>query len=58
MAKPFIDSDVIVDVLIKRDEYESSAKLFTLIDKDELGGCTSPIKRIIKVQVICLFSID
>lgn len=43
MTKVFIDSDVILDLLIKRNEYKSSALLFTLIDKEELKGYTSPI---------------
>lgn len=43
MTKLFIDSDIILDLLIKRNEYESSAKLFTLIDKKIFAGFTSPI---------------
>ena len=43
MTKLFIDSDIILDLLIKRNEYESSAKLFTLIEKKLFAGFTSPI---------------
>jgi predicted nucleic acid-binding protein len=43
MTKLFIDSDIILDLLIKRNEYDSSAKLFTLIDKKLFSGFTSPI---------------
>ena len=43
MIKLFIDSDIILDLLIKRNEYQSSAKLFTIIENKELKGCTSPI---------------
>ena len=43
MTKLFIDSDIILDLLIKRNEYESSALLFTQIDKKEVKGYTSPI---------------
>jgi predicted nucleic acid-binding protein len=43
MIKLFIDSDIILDLLIKRNEYKSSAKLFTIIENKELKGYTSPI---------------
>jgi len=43
MIKLFIDSDIILDLLIKRNEYQSSAKLFTIIENKELKGYTSPI---------------
>jgi len=43
MIKLFIDLDIILDLLIKRNEYQSSAKLFTIIENKELKGCTSPI---------------
>ncbi len=44
MHKVFIDSDIILDVLAKRQEfYIYAAKLFTLLDKKELNGFTSPI---------------
>jgi len=43
MIKLFIDSDIILDLLIKRNEYQSSAKLFTIIENKELKGYASPI---------------
>lgn len=43
MIKLFIDSDIILDLLIKRNEFESSSLLFTQIDKKEFRGYTSPI---------------
>lgn len=43
MIKLFIDSDIILDLLIKRNEFVSSAMLFTKIDKKEFKGYTSPI---------------
>lgn len=43
MVKVFIDSDVILDLLIKRNEFENSAKLFTRIINKEIKGFTTPI---------------
>lgn len=44
MHRIFIDSDIILDVLAKREPfYNAAAKLFTLIDQDEIKGFTSPI---------------
>ncbi|ADK79551.1 type II toxin-antitoxin system VapC family toxin [Sediminispirochaeta smaragdinae] len=43
MIKLFIDSDIVLDLLIKRNEFESSAILFTQIDRKEFQGFTSPI---------------
>ena len=44
MHRVFVDSDIILDVLAKRDKfYHHAAKLFTLLDKGELTGFTSPI---------------
>ena len=43
MIKLFIDSDIILDLLIKRNEYESSALLFTQLEKRDFIGYTSPI---------------
>ena len=43
MTKIFIDSDIILDLLLKRNEYNSAAELMTgLIDKKYLGY-TTPI---------------
>ncbi|RPH99997.1 MAG: PIN domain-containing protein [Calditrichaeota bacterium] len=42
--KIFIDSDIILDVLSKREPfYDSAAALFALIEKGKLKGYTSPI---------------
>ena len=44
MHKVFIDSDIIIDVLAKREPfYISAAKLFTLIDQNSIYGFMSPI---------------
>ena len=43
MIKLFIDSDIILDLLIKRKEYESSALLFTQLEKRDFIGFTTPI---------------
>jgi len=44
MKKIFIDSDIILDLLAKREPYYIySAKLFTLIDQGKLTAYTSPI---------------
>ena len=44
MHRIFIDSDIILDVLAQREPfYVSAAKLFTLIDKKEIIGYSSPI---------------
>ena len=43
MTKLFIDSDVILDLLMKRDDYISSAELMTKIVNKEYSGYTSPI---------------
>jgi predicted nucleic acid-binding protein len=44
MKKVFIDSDIILDLLAKREpNYIYAAKLFTLIDKQNIKGFTSPI---------------
>jgi predicted nucleic acid-binding protein len=40
----FVDSDIILDLLAKRDPYYiHAANLFTLIDRKEIGAFTSPI---------------
>ncbi len=44
MKKIFIDSDIIFDLLAKREPYYIySAKLFTLIDQQKIIAYTSPI---------------
>ncbi len=44
MKKIFIDSDIILDLLAKREpHYIYSAKLFTLIDRQKFTAYTSPI---------------
>ena len=44
MKKIFIDSDIILDLLAKREpHYIFAAKLFTLIDQRKIIGFTSPI---------------
>ena len=44
MHRIFVDSDIILDVLAKRGKfYIHAAKLFTLLDKGEVSGFTSPI---------------
>ncbi len=43
MIKIFIDSDIILDLLIKRDEYQEAAELFTKIAGNEIIGFTTPL---------------
>lgn len=44
MTKLFIDCDIILDLLAKREPYYiHSSKLFTLIDKKEITAFTSPL---------------
>ena len=44
MHRVFIDSDIILDVLAQRGEfYEPAAKLFSLLDKGQVLGFTTPI---------------
>jgi len=44
MTKLFIDSDIILDLLAKREpHYTYSSRLFTLIDKKEITAFTSPL---------------
>lgn len=44
MNKLFIDSDIIMDLLAKREpHYIYSSRLFTLIDKNEVLAFTSPL---------------
>ena len=44
MVKLFIDSDIILDLIAKREPYYIfAAKLFTLIDQRKVSGFTSPL---------------
>jgi predicted nucleic acid-binding protein len=44
MHRVFVDSDIILDVLAQRDEfYTPAAKLFSLFEKGDVAGFTSPI---------------
>ena len=44
MIKLFIDSDIILDLLAEREpHYIHAARLFTLIDRNEIAAFTSPI---------------
>lgn len=44
MKKVFVDSDIILDLLARREpNYIFAAKLFTLIDQQKIIGFTSPI---------------
>jgi len=44
IKKVFVDSDIILDLLAKREpNYIFAAKLFTLIDRQKINGFTSPI---------------
>ncbi|MFZ1289582.1 MAG: PIN domain-containing protein [Melioribacteraceae bacterium] len=44
MKKVFVDSDIILDLLAKREpNYIFAAKLFTLFDQQKVIGYTSPI---------------
>ena len=43
MIKLFIDNDVILDILLERDEFKYSAKVFEIIESKNAKGLTSPI---------------
>ena len=43
MKKLFIDSDIILDLLIERDDYISAAQLLSRIYNGEFEGYTSPL---------------
>lgn len=43
MKKLFIDSDIILDLLTRRNDYESAAMLLTMIENGDYQGFTSPI---------------
>ena len=39
----FIDSDIIIDLLAKRDHYPAAADLLSLIDRRRIDGYTTPV---------------
>ena len=41
--KVFVDNDVILDILLEREDFAFSAKVIELIEKKEIIGFTSPI---------------
>ncbi len=43
MTKLFIDSDILLDLLTERNDYKAAAALFTMIERGEFQGFTSPI---------------
>lgn len=43
MTKLFIDSDIILDLLLERDNYNSAARLMTEIEKKAYKGYTTPL---------------
>jgi len=44
IPKLFIDTDIILDILAKRDPfYDSAAQLFTLIDEKKIEAFTTPV---------------
>ena len=44
IPKLFIDTDIILDILAKRDPfYDSAAQLFTLIDEKKVEAFTTPV---------------
>lgn len=44
MIRLFVDSDIILDLLAKRDpHYIHAARLFTLIDQNKINAYTSPL---------------
>lgn len=44
MIKLFVDSDIILDLLAQREpHYIHAARLFTLIDQEEVIAYTSPL---------------
>lgn len=44
MMKIFVDSDIILDLLAKREpHFQHAAKLFTLIDQQKIKAYTSPL---------------
>ncbi|MBN1646452.1 MAG: PIN domain-containing protein [Spirochaetales bacterium] len=53
MINLFIDSDIIIDLLAKRNEYESAAALFSLMLAGKLTGFTTPL---VMANVYCIIS--
>ncbi len=43
MIKLYIDSDIFLDLLLKRNDYNNAAELMTEIDKKEYKGYTTPL---------------
>ncbi len=43
MTKLFIDTDIILDVLLKRSHYRAAAVLLSRIEKRECDGFTTPV---------------
>lgn len=43
MIKLYIDSDIILDLLLKRNDYDNAAELMTKIDKKKYKGFTTPL---------------
>ena len=43
MIKLYIDSDIILDLLLKRNDYDNAAELMTKINKKKYKGYTTPL---------------
>lgn len=43
MIKLYIDSDIILDLLVKRNDYDNAAELMTKINKKKYKGYTTPL---------------
>ena len=43
MIKLYIDSDIILDLLLKRNDYDNAAVLMTKINKKKFKGYTTPL---------------
>ena len=43
MIKLYIDSDIILDLLLKRNDYDNAAELMTKIDNKKYKGYTTPL---------------
>jgi predicted nucleic acid-binding protein len=43
MIKLYIDSDIILDLFLKRNDYDNAAELLTKIDKKKYKGYTTPL---------------
>ena len=42
-SRLFIDSDIIIDLLAKRDDFLAAAELFNLIDEGKVEAVTTPV---------------